>query len=52
MYIHVFSEFFETFLVGLHGVYTKIWFAFNMFPTWTGGVWLTKLNLAPVTSNI
>jgi hypothetical protein len=33
MYIHVFSEFFETFLVGLHGVCTKMWFAFDMFPS-------------------
>jgi hypothetical protein len=33
MYINdVFSEFFETFLVGLHGVCTKMWFAFDMFP--------------------
>jgi hypothetical protein len=29
-----FSEFLETFLVGLHGVYTKTWFAFDMFPSY------------------
>jgi hypothetical protein len=31
MYIHVFSEFFETFLVGLHGIYMKTWFVFDTF---------------------
>jgi hypothetical protein len=33
MYIHVFfSEFVETFLIGLHSVCTKTWFAFDIFP--------------------
>ena len=37
MYIYVFfSEFFKTFLVGLHGVYTKTRFAFDMFPNQYG----------------
>jgi hypothetical protein len=30
MYTYVFSEFFETFLVGLHGICTKTWFAFDI----------------------
>jgi hypothetical protein len=31
MYIHVFFQNFLTFLVGLYGICTKTWFAFDMF---------------------
>jgi hypothetical protein len=36
MYIHVFFQIFLIFLVGLHEVCTKTWFAFDMFPTSIG----------------
>jgi hypothetical protein len=32
MYIHVFLDFLKLFLVSLHEVCTKTWFAFDMFP--------------------
>jgi hypothetical protein len=44
MYIHVFLEFFETFLVGLHGVWTKTWFAFDMFPSRKAGATIVPIH--------